>query len=327
MLNEKYIKAEWFLRGAIVMMALVVLASVGFAAQEVKITADKDVYTCHLGTCEIMNLEIKKMKTITEPIDVVISQSDGVGEIIEIRTFQKKSKSVYEKKNVEIVDKINYALQWKALGSGKFDIVVKGTNTGTEYGRLDPWFSSDFLYRTQINISGAFSGAPYQPIVLNSSVLNYSRIDSMSYALTRDDGGTETRVYVWEAPAGYFAWNESGNSFIFFNSTNGTHYLYYGNTSPVGSDYFNGSKVFYLYDDFDAGTAPDTSKWTNYGADYANISGGLLYVNDSGTSAYDGVYSKTQFNATSVAIVRFNTSKSATAGVNTAVGFGIANLA
>lgn len=184
-----------------------------------------------------------------------------------------------------------------------------------------------FAYRSQVNVSstsGFTAQSPYIPIILNDSNVNYSNIDSLSYALTyvNASGLEEQKVICETTAAGKYVYNESGNSYLFYNGNNGTYYVYYGNTSEVNASFFDCNDVFaagYLYDEF-AGAALNSTLFRNT-ADTASVSDGYLFIHEA-SATVSGVFSLKQFSNTTAMLIGYNSTTPTTNGVNTYVGFG-----
>lgn len=170
-----------------------------------------------------------------------------------------------------------------------------------------------FTYRTEITVDSTanFSNKiPQVPIILNDSNVNYSHIASGEYALTYWNGSVEVQKVVCEMNStNHYGYNESGNSYIWYNGTNGTYYVYYTNTSAVGN-YFDCGEVFgnYIYDDFSSSL--NTTLWSDTSGGETITTDGYLKVLES-ADIVKGAVSNKAFSFPSVLFFNYNTTSAA----------------
>jgi hypothetical protein len=243
---------KWFVLVCLSVVLVGLFSSLGYPAISIK--TNKDTYLCYKGACEPVNITIINTKLEKFTILIKADFSDGV-----ILSYKLPYLAVGDTQNI-LVSNLNipagvftFSFNPSIMGNVKFNISIINSS-GAVVAHLDPWLVN-YNNRVQINISTAtynYNGVAV-PVILNASVLGASACQEGVYC--NDSVVTlldNTRVYYYNDE-----YNATSNWRLFINASylNTTHpysvYFYYNSTNKTRSPYFDGTKVFNFFYDFE----------------------------------------------------------------------------
>lgn len=240
------------------------------------ITATPDTIRCDsMGVCTPMNITIKN--DVPQKIFVTVHSEKGMlefGSWTKIVTGDSWNSTVF---NLPVIDySLTITPKVRPFSGGKFNITVYDAVTGAVIFNLDPWWNTTFANRININISTTYMNATNIaiPIIINDSVWGSTSVcedgiycnDSAVTWYNITSASEQPIPYYFEK---YNVSNTTGNSYLWVKAPNVSNvaqqfYIYYNNTAEITrSEWYNGSRVFYSFHDFENSTTVPVEAFTS----------------------------------------------------------------
>ena len=239
-----------------IFLGILLISSAVFGV--VTITTSDAYADCGFGYCESIPIQISKTGIgLTEQVYLQLDFENDKGNIVWAKNYIYKGKNKYElDAPFDLPNGLkNFDIEFFALGSGKFNVSVIGADTNFVYDVLDPFWSSDYTYRVNANIT-IDTATIYNNVTrldLTSTQINYSNVGNGGddFRITWVNDTTEQEINHWIQ-----IYNATGTTKVWVElpQINASIYLYYGNNteaSGIDNQTINGKNTFLVFDDFE----------------------------------------------------------------------------